>query len=241
MFSCPLCERSWYEILCVRNVWWQAIIIWSQFHPLQRIAESCLRADCVCQMCRFIYDIRVLLAHSTFLHTYICIVIIRPFSCHGFSVFCTVTPNSLWATPFLPSPVSKFTVNDILWQYHATSKTPARKMSPVLSFHKPSFCELWVSKICRTFLTIWFTCKGEWNISQSILFASHFLCHSLAPRKKSVFFCICKSRPHCCFSRVTLPCTSFRFQMWRHSSCAHFERVSENLNSMWRICDRKIS
>ena len=69
-FRGPLCERSWYEILCVRNVWWQAIIIWSQFHPLQRIAESCLRADCVCQMCRFIYDIRVLLAHSTFLHTY---------------------------------------------------------------------------------------------------------------------------------------------------------------------------
>ena len=63
-----------------------------------------------------------------------------------------ITPNSLWATPFLPSPVSKFTVNDKLRQYHTTSKTPARKMSPVLSFHKPSFSGLGFPKSVGHFL-----------------------------------------------------------------------------------------
>ena len=110
----------------------------------------------MCQMCRFIYDIRVLLAHSTFSFTHIYVLLllghlvamVSPCSAQ----IHIITPNSFWATPFLPSPVSKFTVNDKLRQYHTTSKTPARKMSPVLSFHKPSFSGLGFPKSVGHFL-----------------------------------------------------------------------------------------
>ena len=206
--------------------------------PVPSITADCRKlfeGRFVCVRCADLFMIYVYFQHipHSFTHIYVLLLLghlvamVSPCSAQ----IHIIARNSLWATPFLPSPISKFTVNDKLRQYHTTSKTPARKMSPVLSFHKPSFSGLGFPKSVGHFLPSDLLARvNKTSRSLSCLLHTFYVIHQ-RPGKQA-FFCICKSRPHCCFSRVTLPCTSFRFQMWRHSSCAHFERIFENLNNM---------
>ena len=123
-------------------------------------------------------------------------------------------------------------VNDKLRQDHTTSKTPARKMSPVLSFHKPSFPDLGFQNLLDISYHLIYLQGWIKHLAVYLVCFTLSLSFISAPENKRFFVSVSQGRTvvlvgsHCPARRFVFRCGGIQVV-----------RISNEYLRIWTVCD----